>query len=147
MAVRVLIADSSGITREILRRHLQCMGCEVVAETENVSQTVDLFRTVKPDVVTLDMGLNRIGEVDLVTLFRLIRREGPDTSIIMVSASHSPDNSRMFMREGALDCVVEPFDSVGFEPMWRALSTRYPELRRIEAAAPSIAWRSGSHRA
>ena len=56
MAVRVLIADSSGIARDIMRNHLECGGCQVVAETETVAQAIDLFRTTRPDVITLDIG-------------------------------------------------------------------------------------------
>jgi len=77
MAVRVLIADSSGITRDIMRNHLECGGCQIVAETETVPQTIDLFRTTRPDVVTLDIGLRSERGLDAVSLFRMIRRESP----------------------------------------------------------------------
>ena len=40
------------------------------------------------------------------------------------------------MREGALECIAEPFDSVGLERMWKSLSEIYPELKRsIQAAS------------
>jgi two-component system, chemotaxis family, chemotaxis protein CheY len=136
MAVRVLIADSSGITREIIRHHLECLGCEVIAEAENVSQTVDLFRTVRPEVVTLDMGLRPVGDSNVMSLFRLIRQESPGAAVIMVSANRAPENAQTFLREGALECVVEPFDTMGFEAMCRSLSSRYPELKPL-AAAPA----------
>jgi CheY-like chemotaxis protein len=135
MAVRVLIADSSGITRDIMRNHLECGGCQVVAETETVAQTIDLFRTTGPDVVTLDIGLRNERGLDALSLFRMIRRESPDTSIVIVSASRAPDDQRIYLREGALECIVEPFDSFGLERMWRALSEIYPELRRRDEAA------------
>ena len=57
MAVRGLIANSSKSTRDIIRNHLECGGCQVVAETATVARTIDLFRTIRPDVVTLDIGL------------------------------------------------------------------------------------------
>ena len=57
MTVRVLIADSSLITRDIIRHHLECGGCQVVAETETIGQTMDLIRTTSPSVVTLSIGL------------------------------------------------------------------------------------------
>jgi two-component system chemotaxis response regulator CheY len=135
MAVRVLIADSSGITRDILRNHLECGGCQVVAETETVAQTVDLFRTTRPHVVTLDIGLRSANGLEALSLFRMIRRESPETSIVIVSASQAPDDQRIYLKEGALDCIVEPFDSYGLERMWRRLSAIYPELRRRDEAA------------
>ncbi|MGB9379539.1 response regulator [Candidatus Binatus sp.] len=135
MAVRVLIADSSGITRDIMRNHLECGGCQVVAETETVAQTIDLFRTTRPDVVTLDTGLRSANGLEALSLFRMIRRESPKTSVVIVSASRAPDDQRVYLREGALECIVEPFDSYGLERMWRKLSEIYPELRRRDEAA------------
>ena len=135
MAVRVLIADSSGITRDIMRNHLECGGCQIVAETETVAQTIDLFHTTRPDVVTLDIGLRSERGLDGLSLFRMIRRESPETSIVMVSASQAPDDNRIYLREGALECIVEPFDSYGLERMWRRLSGIYPELRHRDEAA------------
>ena len=135
MAVRVLIADSSGITRDIMRNHLECGGCQIVAETETVAQTIDLFRTTRPDVVTLDIGLRSERGLDALSLFRMVRRESPETAVVMVSASQAPDDNRVYLREGALECIVEPFDSYGLERMWRKLSELYPELRRRDEAA------------
>jgi CheY-like chemotaxis protein len=135
MAVRVLIADSSGITRDIIRNHLECGGCQVVAETETVAQTIDLFRVTRPDVVTLDVALRSERGLDALSLFRTMRRESPETSIVIVSASQSPDDQRIYLREGALECIVEPFDSLGLERMWRKLSEIYPELKRSDEAA------------
>jgi two-component system, chemotaxis family, chemotaxis protein CheY len=135
MAVRVLIADGSLITRDIIRHHLECGGCEVVAETDTVGQTMDLFRTTRPNVVTLDVGLKGSGYVDALSLFRAIRKESPQTSIVMIGASQREDYRAIFMREGALECILEPFDSVGLERMWRQLSAIYPQLQRRDQAA------------
>ena len=134
MTVRVLIADSSGITRDIIRNHLECGGCQVVAETETVAQTIDIFRTTRPDVITLGIGLRSAKGVDALSLFRTIRRESPATSIVIVGASQSPDDQRIYLREGALECIVEPFDSFGLERMWHRLSDIYPELKRRDEA-------------
>jgi two-component system chemotaxis response regulator CheY len=131
----VLIADSSGITRDIMRNHLECGGCQVIAETETVAQTIDLFRTTRPNVVTLDIGLRAANGLEALSLFRMIRREAPDTSVVIVSASQAPDDQRVYLKEGALECIVEPFDSYGLERMWRRLSDIYPELRRRDEAA------------
>ena len=37
MPVRVLMIDDSVFVRDVLRHHLECIGCEVVAEAENTS--------------------------------------------------------------------------------------------------------------
>jgi len=135
MTVRALIAHSSGITRDIMRSHLECGGCEVVAETETVAQTIDIFRTTRPDVIALDIGLRSAKGVDALSLFRTIRREAPAASIVIVTASHSADDHRIYRREGALECIAEPFGSYGVARVWRRLADVYPELKRIDAAA------------
>ena len=135
MAVRALIAHSSGITRDIMRSHLECGGCQVVAETETVAQTIDIFRTTRPDVIALDLGLRSAKGVDALSLFRTIRRESPAASIVIVTASHSADDHRIYRREGALECIAEPFGSYGLARVWRRLSDVYPELKRIDEPA------------
>ena len=135
MPVRALIADNSMIMRDLIRHHLECGGCQVVAETESVGQTMDLFRTTRPHIVTLDAGLRGSDHVSALTLFRSIRKESPQTSVVIVGASQQPDIQRIFLSEGALDCIVEPFDSYGLERMWRRLSAIYHELRRTDEAA------------
>jgi len=135
MAVRVLIAHNSGITRDVIRHHFECGGCRVVAETGTVAQTIDIFRTTRPDVIMLDVGLRSATGIDGLSLFRTIRRESPATSIVTVSASQSPDDQRIYRREGALECVEEPFDSFALKRVWRRMSEVYPELKRTDEAA------------
>jgi len=108
----------------------------VVAETETVAQTIDLFRTTRPDVITLDVGLRGAQGDDSLELFRTIRRESPSTSIVIRGASQSLQNRRIYRSRGALECIAEPLDSLGMKRMWRRLADTYPELKRSNLAAP-----------
>ena len=130
MSVRVLIADSSGEGREVMRHHLDCMGCDVIAETDNAVQTANLFRTVHPQVVILDSALKTGGDLDALGLVRMIRHDSPDTAIIAVIPASDAERAREFTDEGALECLVQPFLSGGFERVWRKLLMRFPELAR-----------------
>jgi two-component system chemotaxis response regulator CheY len=136
MAVRVLIADSSALVRDIIRQHLECAGCEVVAEAETAEQAADLFHTVAPDLVTLGTGLGG-GDDGVLDLFRRIRRAAPCTSVIMVDPARAGENPQVFVSEGALDCVVAPFDPPSFGAMWRRLAETYPELKRASSEPAS----------
>ncbi len=119
-----------------MRSHLECGGCQVVAETETVAQTMDIFRTTRPDIIALDIGLRSAKGVDVLSLFRTIRRESPAASIVIVTASHSAYDRRIYLRDGALECIAEPFGSYGLARVWRRLSDVYPELKRVDEAAP-----------
>src|SRR3984893_7413503 len=99
MTIRVLIADSSLITRDIIRHHLECGGCQVVAETETIGQTMDLIRTTAPSVVTLGIGLRGSPSSDALSLFRTIRKESPKTLVVIVGSTENPDTNGVFLRE------------------------------------------------
>ena len=124
MAVRVLITDGSPAIRDAIRRHLECIGCDIVAEAETAAQALTLFRTVRPEIVTLGAELSCGGQANPLDLVRLIKREAPETSVLMI-ARELPDDAQMFQRAGALECFVAPFE---FASLWRTLSMAHPEL-------------------
>ena len=98
-----------------MRSHLECGGCQVVAETETIAQTVDIFRTTRPDVIALDAGLRSAKGIDALSLFKTIRREAPAASIVIVTAPQSSDDRQIYLREGALECIAEPVEQVRHE--------------------------------
>jgi two-component system chemotaxis response regulator CheY len=128
MAVRVLMVDDSMFVRDVLRHHLECIGCEVVAEAENTLQALDLFRTVAPSLVTLDVAVPQTGGIGALALFRIMRSENPGVRILAVSALAFPEVRKSFLNEGALDYVVKPFNAASFERVCSRLIELFPEL-------------------
>ena len=139
MSVRVLMVDDSVFMRDVLRHHLECIGCEVVAEAENTVQALDLFRTVAPTIVTLDVAVPHTGGIGPLALFRLMRSEKPGLPILVVSASAYPEIRRAFLREGALDYIVKPFAASSFEQVCNRLVGMFPELVRVGSRPASAA--------
>jgi chemotaxis response regulator CheB len=125
MTVRVLVTDGSPVIRDAIRRHLECIGCDIVAETETAAQALPLFRTVQPEIVTLGTELRYGGESNPLDLVSLIKREAPETSVLMIARELPPQDAQMFQRAGALECFVAPFE---FASLWRTLSMAHPEL-------------------
>jgi CheY-like chemotaxis protein len=121
--------------RDVLRHHLECIGCEVVAEAENTLQALDLFRTVAPTLVTLDIAVPHTGGIGALALFRIMRTENPDIPILVISASAFPEIRKALLREGALDYVIKPFDASSFEQVCNSLIRMFPELRRLTASS------------
>src|ERR1700730_14199700 len=128
MSVRVLIVDDSVFVRDVLRHHLECIGCEVVAEAENTLHALDLFRTVSLTLVILDAAVTRYGGIGAPALFRLMRAENPDVPVLVVSATALPEIRKSFIKEGALDYVVKPFDASSFSHVRSRLIQVFPEL-------------------
>ena len=125
MAVRVLVADDSPVTREAIRHHLECIGCVIVAEAETAAQALPLFRTVRPDVVMLGTELRYETHSNPLELIRLIKREAPQTSVLMIAPEAASRDAQIYWRAGALECLVAPLE---FASIWRTLSMAHPEL-------------------
>jgi len=143
MSVRVLMVDDSVFVRDVLRHHLECIGCEVVAEAENTLQALDLFHTVSPTLVTLDVAVPHTGGIGALALFRIMRSENPNVPILVVSAGAYPEIRKAFLREGALDYVIKPFDSTSFELVCNRLVAMFPELTVVAHRPSSPARISG----
>lgn len=145
MSVRVLMVDDSVLVRDVLRHHLECIGCQVMAEAENTMQALDLFRTVSPALVTLDVAVPHAGGIGALALFRIMRSENPGIPILVVSASAYPEIRKAFLNEGALDYIVKPFNASSFEMVCNRLLGMFPELARVSPQPEAIHAKDGMH--
>src|SRR5260370_9349133 len=102
MSVRVLIVDDSVFVRDVLRHHLECIGCEVIAEAENTLQALDLFRTVSPTLVILDVAVPRTGAVGGPAPFRPLRAQDPDVPVLVATPTALPHIRKSLITHGPL---------------------------------------------
>jgi two-component system, chemotaxis family, chemotaxis protein CheY len=130
MAISALIIDDSPFARKIIRHHLVKFGCKVVGEAESAAQGLRLFRELKPDLVTLDVMMPELDGIESLTAFRIMRKEDPETRIVVVSVLPFEKTRETFLREGALAFVVKPFNQFSFEPVRQ-------KLKRIFAIQPA----------
>ncbi|HKV53219.1 MAG TPA: response regulator [Candidatus Binataceae bacterium] len=136
MAIRVLMIDDSVLVRDVLRHHLECLGCQVVAEAENTLQALDLFRTVSPSLVTLDVGVQQTGGIGGLALMRIMRSERPNVPVLVLGTMAFPEIRKSFLREGALDFIVKPLNAHSFAQVRSQLLELFPELRPADATQP-----------
>jgi two-component system, chemotaxis family, chemotaxis protein CheY len=142
MLVRALVVDDSMFIRVLIRRQLERIGCTVVAEAENASQALSLFRSLKPDLVTLDVVMAEADGTDSLTALRAMRHEDPNAQIILMTAMPFEESRAAFLSAGAQDYVVKPFDNATFERIRRRLATLFPQLGNGAAPAEVSARRS-----
>jgi DNA-binding NarL/FixJ family response regulator len=83
----MVLGDDHAVVREGIRRVLSESPVEVIGEGATGTEVLQLVRRLKPDVVLLDI---RMPGMDGLTALREIKRETPDTPVIMLTAYDEP---------------------------------------------------------
>jgi two-component system chemotaxis response regulator CheY len=105
---RILIVDDAKFMRNTLTDIITNKTDHVVVgEGENGKEAIQLYREIKPDLVTMDITMPEMSGLDAV---REIKKEFPDAKIIMCSAMGQQKMIVEAIEAGAKDFVVKPFD-------------------------------------
>ncbi|RDV84696.1 response regulator [Ammonifex thiophilus] len=106
MGKRVLIVDDAAFMRMMIKNILTKHGYEVVGEAANGREAVELYKQLKPDVVTMDITMP---EMDGIEGVKAIRAIDPNAKIIMISAMGQQAMVMEAIQAGAKDFIVKPF--------------------------------------
>lgn len=104
----VLVVDDSALIRKVLINLLNENGFQVVGEAANGAEGVELYKELKPDIVTLDITMP---VMDGVTALRLIREFDPNAMVAMISAAGQKDKLMDALKEGAELFFTKPFNA------------------------------------
>jgi DNA-binding NarL/FixJ family response regulator len=97
--IRIIIADDHEISRIGIRRLLGgANDIEVVAEAVNGAQTIDLTRSLKPDVILMDVLMPNVSGIEAA---QRIKNDIPDTYVIMLSSADDAQSIERAMYAGA----------------------------------------------
>ena len=105
MAISVLIVEDDPNIRELLQMYLEKDGYAVTLATDG-GQGLDKFRSIKPDLVLLDVMMP---VMDGWAVCKAIRAEG-NTPVIMLTAKGETDDKVQGLKAGADDYVTKPFE-------------------------------------
>jgi len=106
MAKRVLVVDDAAFMRMMIKDILLKNGYEIAGEAENGSVAVEMYKDLKPDLVTMDITMP---EMDGIAAVRAIIAQDPAAKIIMCSAMGQQAMVIDAIQAGAKDFVVKPF--------------------------------------
>jgi two-component system chemotaxis response regulator CheY len=109
MATRVLIVDDALFMRKMLGDILRKEGFEICGEAENGKEAIEKYKELKPDLVTMDIVMPKIEEVDGITAVKEIVKIDPQAKIIMVSAMGQHALVVEAIQAGAKDFIIKPF--------------------------------------
>lgn len=104
---KVLIVDDAKFMRMTLSKILTNSGHEIIGEAENGAEAITLFRTLQPDLVTMDITMPEMNGIEAL---KEIKKEFPQSKIIMCSAMGQQKMVVEAIEAGAKDFIVKPFD-------------------------------------
>ena len=105
----VLVVDDAIFMRRMLTDILNKDGHKVVGEAENANEAVELYKKLKPDVVTFDIIMPEVNGVDTLQAIRKIVQQDKKAKIVMVSTMGQQEQIVEAIQAGAKEFIVKPF--------------------------------------
>ena len=106
---KVLVVDDALFMRRMLSDILKKEGIEICGEAENGKDAIQKYQQLKPDLVTMDIVMPKIDEIDGIQAVREIIKTDPQAKIIMISAMGQHSLVVEAIQAGAKDFVTKPF--------------------------------------
>lgn len=104
--VKLMIVDDSSIIRKLIQNYLNEYQIEIVGEAGDGKSAVELFRELRPEIVTMDIVMP---EMDGLSVIDEIRKIDPTVKIMVVTALSDKSTGIEAMKRGAKSYVVKPF--------------------------------------
>lgn len=103
--IRILIADDHAIVREGLRTLIASEpGMELVGEAADGIEAISLARSLRPDVILMDLVMPRKDGLQAITE---IKREDPEVCILVLTSFSEEDKVFPAIRAGALGYLLK----------------------------------------
>ncbi|WP_272893635.1 response regulator [Heyndrickxia oleronia] len=104
---KILVVDDAKFMRVTLTNMLKKANHVVIGEAENGREAVELYRKLKPEIVTMDITMPEMTGLDAV---KEIKKEFPDAKIVMCSSMGQQKMVMDAIEAGAKDYIVKPFN-------------------------------------
>ena len=123
--IRTLVVDDDAMTASIHRSYVERVGgFEVVGEAHTGADALALVRSLRPDLLLLDIYLPDLSGIDV--LRRLHEPGAPHVDVIAVTAAKDVETLRSAIHGGVVHYLVKPF----FFDALRERLEAYAALRR-----------------
>ena len=105
---RIMIVDDAIFMRMMLTKILVAEGYEICAEASCAMEAVEKYKEIKPDLVTMDIVMPMMEELDGIGAVREIVKIDPEARIIICSVMGQQSLVVEAIRAGAKDFVTKP---------------------------------------
>ena len=103
--IKILIADDHQLVREGFEALLSVKpGVEIVGQAENGNQAVKLARSLKPDIILMDLMMPEKNGIDAT---QEIKIENPSARILIITSFAGDENVYKAIKAGALGFLLK----------------------------------------
>jgi response regulator NasT len=132
--MRVLIAEDEALIRLDLREMLEEEGFEVVGEAADGERAVALATELKPDLVICDVKMPKMDGIAAAAQIT----EARIAPVVMLTAFSQRDLIERARDAGAMAYLVKPFQKRDLLPAIEMASSRFAEIRALEAEVTGL---------
>ena len=109
---KIMIVDDAIFMRQMLAKILVAEGFEICAEASCATEAVEKYKVIKPHLVTMDIVMPMMEELDGIGAVREIIKIDPGARIIICSVMGQQSLVVEAIRAGAKDFVTKPVQPV-----------------------------------
>ncbi|HOK53254.1 MAG TPA: response regulator [Armatimonadota bacterium] len=127
--LKVIIADDESIIRLDLKKVLEEMGHTVIGEAADGQKALELTRTLRPDIVILDIKMPVMDGLDAAKAIA----EEKIAPVVLLTAYSQSDLIDRAKEAGVFGYLVKPFKESDLMPAIEIAISRYLEMGELEA--------------
>jgi len=126
--IRIVIADDESIIRMDLKSLLEEMGFAVVGEAADGQKALELTRSLRPDVVIMDIKMPVMDGLDAAKIVS----EEKISPVVLLTAYSQKDLVERAKEAGVFAYLVKPFQESDLMPAIEIAIARYLEQQDLE---------------
>ena len=105
---KIMIVDDAIFMRQLLAKILIQEGYEICTEASSAKEAIEKYGKFKPDLVTMDIVMPMMEELDGIGAVREIVKIDPDARVLICSVMGQQSLVVEAIRAGAKDFVTKP---------------------------------------
>jgi two-component system chemotaxis response regulator CheY len=109
---KIMIVDDAIFMRQMLSKILIGEGYEICSEAASALEAIEKYKKFRPDLVTMDIVMPMMEELDGIGAVREIIKIDPDAKVLICSVMGQQSLVVEAIRAGAKDFVTKPVQPI-----------------------------------
>ncbi len=124
----ILLVDDEEDIREVLSMTLTDIGYQVF-DAQNGKEALRIFKEINPPIVLTDI---KMPGIDGIELLQKIKRENPDTEVIMITGHGDMDLAIKSLQHDAIDFITKPINVAALDIALKRVHDKITVNRKLK---------------